>query len=95
LEAKAAGRPVIACAVDGLPEQLRPEFGICCRSGSPAELARAIERLAGCDVAAMGAAARADARGAFDRNIAAWRQFYLALAAERPGAIGQLAGQVA
>jgi D-inositol-3-phosphate glycosyltransferase len=81
LEARAAGRPVIAAAVDGLVEQLAPAWGTLVPPDDPAALAAAIHALAGRDVAAMGAAARATAEGAQARKIAAWRRLLGELAA--------------
>ena len=48
LEAMAAGRPVVASAVDGLEDIVVPgETGMLVAPGSPAELTTALERLAG------------------------------------------------
>jgi glycosyltransferase involved in cell wall biosynthesis len=80
LESRAAGRAVIAAKVDGLVEQIAPETGILVDPGDAAALAGAIERLAAADCASLGAAARRSARGALERNIAAWRILLLALA---------------
>ena len=46
LEAMAAGLPVIAAAVDGIPEQLTPECGVLVEPDDPVALAEAIRRLA-------------------------------------------------
>jgi glycosyltransferase involved in cell wall biosynthesis len=46
LEAMAAGLPVVASAVDGIPEQLTPECGVLVEPNDPTALADAIARLA-------------------------------------------------
>ena len=68
LEAAAAGVPVVAAAHGGLPEIVRDgETGVLVPPGDPAELARALRRLADDPdrAAALGAAAAADVRGRF------------------------------
>lgn len=60
VEAMAAGRPVVATAVGGNVDAVRPETGFLVPPGAPAELASAIERLLSDDSLRlrMGAAAR-------------------------------------
>jgi len=62
MEAMAAGRPVIATAIAGVPELVEREVGWLVPAGDAAALAAAIDGLAGMDrdrLAEMGAAARA------------------------------------
>jgi glycosyltransferase involved in cell wall biosynthesis len=62
MEAMAAGRPVIATAVAGLPELVRPETGWLVPAGDAGALAEAMEALAGMPrerLEAMGRAGRA------------------------------------
>jgi glycosyltransferase involved in cell wall biosynthesis len=74
LEARMAGRPVIARAIDGLPEQIEPHAGLLMPSDSPAELAQAIRALAQVpDFTSMGQAARDSALHHGERSLAAWR----------------------
>ncbi|MFO1060329.1 MAG: glycosyltransferase family 4 protein [Dongiaceae bacterium] len=71
-EARAAGRPLIAAAVDGIPEQLPAEAGILVPADDPEALAAAIGSLAHRDLAAMGAAGRRSVEGLFERHCVAW-----------------------
>jgi glycosyltransferase involved in cell wall biosynthesis len=71
-EARAAGRPLLASAVDGIPEQLPPEAGILVPPDDPDALAAAIGALAHRDLAAMGAAGRRSVEGLFQHHLAAW-----------------------
>jgi D-inositol-3-phosphate glycosyltransferase len=82
-EARAAGRPVIACAVDGLVEQVTDACGLLVPPDDASALAAAICRMATMDRAAMAAAARASVQGAFERKLEAWRDLFVRLA---PGA---------
>ena len=82
-EARAAGRPVIACAVDGLVEQVPYSRGLLVPADDAAALAAAIRRIAAMDRAPMAAAARASVEGAFEGKLAAWRDLFARLA---PGA---------
>lgn len=82
-EARAAGRPVIACAVDGLVEQVSEACGMLVPPDDAAALAAAICRMAAMDRVPMAAAARASVLGAFERKLAAWRDLFARLA---PGA---------
>lgn len=64
MEAMAAGRPVIATAIAGVPELVTPETGWLVPAGDPAALAGAIRALAGTPLdhlSRMGQAARARA----------------------------------
>lgn len=72
LEGRAAARPLIASAVDGLIEQTRPEWGWLVEAGDIAGLANAIQLAASADLHAMGLAARRSAAGHLEASIAAW-----------------------
>ena len=87
LEARAAARPVIVGAVDGLVEQIQPAHGAIVSPDDPASLARAIEALAGRDVAAMGIAARRSTAGHFDAHAGAWRNLLLKSARGAPAQV--------
>lgn len=93
MEAMAAGRPVIASAVAGVPELVTPETGWLVPAGDPAALAQAIIDLAATPaarLAAMGNAARSRVLARHDVNREA--QKLSALFAElRPDAPGQKA----
>jgi glycosyltransferase involved in cell wall biosynthesis len=76
LEAMAAGVPVIASSVEGVPEAIREgEDGLLVAPGDAAELADAIERLVsgGCDYAAMSADAQSRHAEFFSAEIMAGR----------------------
>lgn len=82
LEARAAGRPVIATAIDGLVEQVEPECGLLVEAGNPAMLAAAIRTLA--DYSRrheMAQAARASAQSHTARSITAWHDILDGIAA--------------
>ena len=83
LEALAAGLPVIASRVGGIPEQLTAETGVLFESGDPQGLAAAISGLLDDPDrrARMGAAAAADARARFslDRQVEAYLDLYAEL----------------
>ncbi|MEQ1648629.1 MAG: glycosyltransferase family 4 protein [Hyphomicrobiaceae bacterium] len=75
LEARMAGLPVIAHAVDGLSEQIEPQAGLQILSDEPSVLARAIRDLAQVtDFLSMRHAARDSALHHGERSLAAWRQ---------------------
>jgi len=84
VEAMAAGRPVVATAVGGNVDAVRPETGFLVRVGAPAELASAIERLLSDDSlrVRMGAAARDVAQREYHAAsvIPRLEQLYLKLA---------------
>lgn len=71
-EARAAGRPVLTAAVDGLIEQVGPGCGSLGALDTPERIAAAIIDFAGRDIHAMGEAARRSVAGAFDTTIAGW-----------------------
>lgn len=73
LEAMRAARPVIACAVEGLPELvLDGETGLFCRPGCPDALADAIEAISTMDARSMGIRARRR----YERDFTAERMFH-------------------
>lgn len=72
-EARAAGRPLIASAVDGLPEQIVAGNGLLVPPDDADALAAAIADIARRDITAMGAAARLSQEGQLTQAIAAWR----------------------
>ncbi len=72
-ELRAAGRPAIVAAVDGLPEQVPPSIGHVVPPDNPQALAAAIHALAGADLQTMSAHARQSTHGAFTRVLRAWR----------------------
>lgn len=84
LEARAAGRPVIASDIDGLTEQVASDYGMLVPVENPERLAEAIMSLAGRDTAAMGAMARQSAMGHKQAHIAKWTALLDKLA-EEPG----------
>lgn len=72
IEAMAAGRPVVATAVGGVPDAVRDgETGLLVEAGAVAPLARALERLlADAELrAAMGAAGREEALRRFQASV--------------------------
>ncbi|KEF43365.1 MAG: hypothetical protein ER33_01070 [Cyanobium sp. CACIAM 14] len=71
LEARAAGRPVIVTAVDGLSEQVDGERGLLVPSGSPQDLAEAIADLAARPPERLRAMAEAARRSA----LPSWSDF--------------------
>ncbi len=76
LEARAASRPVIASAIDGLCEQVAPTTGRLVPPGDAQALSEAIADLARSDLAMMGAAARKSAIPHPDATFAAWRRTF-------------------
>ena len=78
-EARAAGRPVLAAAVDGLAEQIMPAWGAVYHGDSPAALAAAIEAFAARDHAAMSEAARQSVAGALSITVGLWARLLLSL----------------
>lgn len=71
LEAKAAARPVIATAVDGLVEQVA-ECGWVVPPSDPPSMAAAIEALTTADLIGHGLAGRLDVADAWDRFVRTW-----------------------
>lgn len=70
LEAQAAGLPVVATRVGGVPETVGPEAGLLVPPGDPEALARAVEAIAGDPAAAerMGRAGRGHVEAGFDQG---------------------------
>lgn len=87
-EARAAGRPVIASAIDGLVEQVRPTAGLLVPSEDPDALAAAILKLSQANLTAIGAAGRQSAVGHLEHNIACWRALLASLTAAPVAASG-------
>ncbi len=87
-EVRAAGRPVLVAAVDGLIEQLDPAWGIQFAPENPAAIADAIKMFATRDRIAMGAAARRSVAGSMDATIAAWFSLLKDLAGPRKDLAG-------
>jgi glycosyltransferase involved in cell wall biosynthesis len=73
VEARAAARPLIATHVDGLAEQVAPEFGLLVPADDAKSLASAIRDLAGCRLDGMGEAARRSTAAHGADHLAAWR----------------------
>ena len=71
-EARAAGRPVLAAAVDGLVEQIEPAWGAVWTGEDPATVAQAIICLARSDIAAMGQSARGSVASALTATVSRW-----------------------
>ncbi len=90
-EARAAGRPVLAAAVDGLVEQIEPAWGAVYAGDSPAVLAAAIQAFAARDHAAMSDAARQSVGAALATTVNLWARLLRSLGsvAETP-ATGRL-----
>lgn len=76
LEARAAGRPVIASGIDGLAEQISPATGRLVPPGDAQALADAVADLARSDLAAMGVAARRSAVPHPEATFAGWRTVF-------------------
>ena len=92
LEARAAGRPVIVTAVDGLIEQVEPGCGVQVPAGDTEKLAAALRGLAGAEgFAAMAFAARASTDDHMARSVAAWFDVLGVFA--HAGTIPELRGQ--
>lgn len=73
LEARAAARPLISSAVDGLVEQTGKEWGWLVREDDVDGLALAIRQACEADIHAMGQAARCSAEGHLETSLDAWR----------------------
>ncbi len=74
LEAKAAGRPIVAFAVDGLTEQIQG-CGLLVTPNEPNKLAEAIVSLPQQDLAAWGQAGRASVVNAWSEFLRSWEIF--------------------
>lgn len=81
LEARAAGRPVVVSAVDGLPEQLA-DCGLAVPPGDSVALAGALESLVKQPLPFWAANARISTLGAWTRYQAAWQSLLLNKARE-------------
>ena len=75
LEAKAAGKPVIATAVDGLCEQIEPSWGILVPPNDKQKLATAIASLDDRNLFDLGKSARASVVNANEEFINNWAIF--------------------
>jgi D-inositol-3-phosphate glycosyltransferase len=73
LEARAAARPLISSAVDGLVEQTGPDWGWLVPEDDIDALAAAITRASRANLAEMGQAARWSAEGHLETSFATWR----------------------
>ena len=73
LEARAAARPLISSAVDGLVEQTGRDWGWLVREDDVDGLALAIRQACEADIHAMGEAARRSAAGHLETSLDAWR----------------------
>ncbi len=74
LEAKAAGKPVVAFAIDGLSEQVR-DCGLLVPANEPTKLTEAIASLPKQDLAAWGQAGRASVVNAWAEFLHSWEVF--------------------
>lgn len=74
LEGRAAARPLVACAVDGLVEQTAPEWGWLVEPDDISGLSRAIQAAATANVHVMGLAARRSAAGHLEVSMDRWRE---------------------
>ena len=73
LEARAAGRPLISSAVDGLIEQTDKDWGWLVREDDIDGLALAMRQACEADIYSMGEAARWSAEGHLEMSMDAWR----------------------
>ncbi len=73
-EARAAGRPMIVSAVDGLIDHAPSAPRLLVPPDDPAALARAIAWLARQDITVLGAGARQSFEGLDERAIADWNR---------------------
>ncbi len=74
LEARAAARPIICSAVDGLVEQTGKDCGWLLPEDDVAGLARVIHEAANADLTRMGHAARVSADGHLEASLNTWRK---------------------
>lgn len=80
LEARAAGRPLIAYGVDGLMDQLSGGGGIMVPADDEQGLRRIVEELAPQDILALSDKARRSAQGAYDQQVEEWAELLTAFA---------------
>jgi glycosyltransferase involved in cell wall biosynthesis len=83
LEARAAARPIIASAVDGLCEQALPIPELCVQPDDAPTLARSIEWLAAQNLGPLATAARFSTAGAERHTAERWNTLLSALAPSR------------
>lgn len=81
LEARAAGRPVIASAVDGLIEQVSSGAGVTVAPGDPQALVDAILHLSKADLGPYSVAARITARAHIETSLRAWQTLFVEIGA--------------
>jgi D-inositol-3-phosphate glycosyltransferase len=91
LEARAAGRPLIASAVDGLVEQTGEDWGWLVAEDDIPALAGAICAASAADLASMGQAARWSAEGHLDTSLDTWRALAARLLTPAAGCNSQAA----
>ena len=83
LEARAAARPIISSAVDGLIEQTAPDWGWLVEADDVAGLTNAIKQAASADLTTMGQAARLSSMGHLEASLDAWRAIHRELMPEQ------------
>lgn len=86
LEVRAAARPFVATAVDGLVEQSDPRWAVPCRPLDVLDLRRAILSLRDRPLTEMGVAARRSVEGSLATNLGRWAALFDRLAAGCDGA---------
>jgi len=84
LEARAAARPIISSAVDGLIEQTKPAWGWLVEADDIAGLTAAINEAASADLNTMGQAARTSSLGHLETSLEAWRTLHRELLPASP-----------
>ena len=72
VESRAAARPILVSAVDGLPEQIKHGGGVAMDASSPALIAAALQHFMGLDIPSMGQAARESVSGHFQDFLNGW-----------------------
>lgn len=83
-ETRASGRPLIASDIDGLTEQVQPEWGLLVPPENPVALAEAIVKISNQSIEDMGVSARNSVLGNFDTKIFQWRKIIKELFESRP-----------
>ncbi len=78
MEAKAAGKPVIASDIDGLREQVH-DYGILVPAEDQVKLAKAIASLGDCDLLTWGQKARHSVKDAHDQFLEQWKNLLMEL----------------